>query len=137
MGATELKMRLPSRLYKRLEKAARLANCDAEEVVVSALEAALPPLPDSIPPDLATDLARLMLLDNEALEAIANAYLPPKRQRRFTTLLRRERESKLSAAERQEWESLQREYLRVSQNKAKAHFILNSRRAQRNEDDRR
>ncbi|HXG91611.1 MAG TPA: hypothetical protein VNN73_04485 [Blastocatellia bacterium] len=131
MGATELKLRLPGRLYKRLEQTARLAQCNTEDVVVSALEASLPLLPDKISPALAKDIARLSLLDDEALRAIANACLPPKRQRRFTTLLRKEQENSLSSAEQKEWESLKKEYLRVSQNKAKAQFILEQRRKAR------
>ncbi|MEW6207490.1 MAG: hypothetical protein AB1631_03930 [Acidobacteriota bacterium] len=74
------------------------------------------------------DLARMMLLDDEALQAIAKGFLSPKRERRFTALVRKESESSLSARERDELESLKREYLRVSQNKAKAQFILNQRK---------
>ncbi len=66
----------------------------------------------------------MMLLDHKALQAIANGFLSPKRQRRFTTLLKKESENRLSRGERDEMESLKREYLRVSQNKAKAQFIL-------------
>lgn len=128
MGATEMKLRLPGGLYRRVKRTARLARCNAEDVIVSALEAALPPMSDDFAPELATDLARMMLLDDEALQAIANGFLSPKRQRRFTALLRKESESRLSASERDEMESLKREYLRVSQNKAKAQFILDQRK---------
>lgn len=123
----EVRLRLPGRLYQRLEETARLANCDVKAVIVSALETALPPLPDDLPPELAADLANWALLDDEALRALADAFLPPKQQRRFTTLLRKEAAGRLRARERQEWEALQREYLRVSQNKAKARFILDHR----------
>lgn len=131
MGATELKLRLPGSLYQRVKRTARLARCNAEDVIVSAIEAALPPMSDDFTPELATDLARMTLLDDEALQAIANAFLSPKRQRRFTVLLRKDGESSLSARERDEMESLKREYLRVSQNKAKARFILDQRREAR------
>ena len=67
----------------------------------------------------------MMLLDDEALQAIANGFLSPRRERRFSVLLRKE--GSLSARERDEIESLKREYLRVSQNKAKARFILGQR----------
>jgi len=127
MGATEVKLRLPRRLYQRLEQTARSANCDVKEVIVSALETAVPPLPDDLPPEVAAELAPWVLLDDEALRAIADALLPPKQQQRFTTLLRKEAEGRLSARERQEWETLQQEYVRVSRNKAKARFILDQR----------
>jgi hypothetical protein len=70
----------------------------------------------------------MMMLDDEALQAIANGFLSPRRERRFSLLLRKEGEGSLSARERGEMESLKREYLRVSQNKAKAQFILDQRK---------
>lgn len=127
MEAMELKLQLPGHLYQRLQQAARLAKCDVKEIIISALETALPPLPANIPAAMATDLALLALLDNEALHAIADAVLAPKQRRRYSTLLRKEQEGRLSAQEREEWEALKREYLRVSENKAKARFILDQR----------
>ena len=127
MGTTEVKVRLPQRLYQRLKQTARLAECDTEDVILSAIEATLPPLPSKLAPESARELARMMLLDNDALRAIADAFLPPKRQRRFTTLLRREQDRGLGASEDQEFKALKREYLRVSQNKARARFILEQR----------
>ena len=67
------------------------------------------------------------MLDDEALRAIASAVLSPQQQRRFSVLLRKESEGRLSKEEAQEWEALQQEYLRVSMNKAKAHFLLDQR----------
>ena len=65
-----------------------------------------------------------MLLDDEALRAIAGAFLSQPQQRRFTALLRKHEMGQLGAHERTEWETLQQEYLRVSQNKAKAQYLL-------------
>lgn len=127
MGATEVKVRIPPRLYKQLKDTARLAECGTEDVILSAIEATLPPLPKKLAPESAKELARMMLLDSEALRAIADAFLPPKRQRRFTTLLRKEQAQRLSAREKKEWDALKGEYLRVSQNKAQARFILGQR----------
>ena len=64
------------------------------------------------------------LLDKCSLRAIAGAFLPAKQRRRFTLLLRKQEAGNLSARERTEWEALQQEYLRVSQNKAKAQYLL-------------
>jgi hypothetical protein len=71
------------------------------------------------------------LLDDATLYAIANAFLPSKQQRRFTTLLRKSDAGMLSAREQAEWTALQQEYLRVSQNKAKARYLLMQRDAAR------
>jgi len=127
MGAMELKLHLPEDLYQRLEQTARSANCDVREAIVLALETAIPPPLNDLPPEIAADVAGWALLDDEALYAIANAFLPPKQRRRFTTLLRKEAEGRLSTGEQQEWEALKQEYLRISRNKAKARFILNQR----------
>jgi hypothetical protein len=67
------------------------------------------------------------LLDDEALRAIADAFLPPKLQRRYTTLLRKAEEGRLCAHEREEWEALKQQYQRISENKAKAWFLLDQR----------
>lgn len=111
----EVNVRLPRRLYQRLEQTARSSGCDLKEVIVSALETAVPPLPGDLPPKVAAELAPWTRLDDEALHAIADAFLPLKQQRRFTTLVRKEAEGRLSAGQRQEWDALQQEYFRISQ----------------------
>jgi hypothetical protein len=127
MQAMELKLRLPEQLYQRLEHAARLAQCDVKELILLVLETAAPPLPDELSPELAADLARWSLLDDEALRAIADAFLPTKLQRRYTTLLRKGEEERLSTHECEEWEALKQRYQRISENKAKAWFLLDQR----------
>jgi transposase len=127
MRALELKLRLPEELYQRLEQAARLAQCDVKDFILLALEAVMPPLCDEPSPELAADLACWALLDDEALRAIADAFLPPKLQRRYTTLLRKGEAGRLSAHEREEWEAFKQQYQRVSENKAKARFLLDQR----------
>jgi hypothetical protein len=127
MQAMELKLRLPEKLYQRLERTARLAQCDVKDFILLALEAVVPPLPDELLPELAADLARWALLDDEALRAIADAVLPSKQRRRYTTLLRKEEEGHLSPHEREEGEALKQQYQRISENKAKAWFLLDQR----------
>jgi hypothetical protein len=127
MEALELKLRLPEQLYQRLEQTARLAQCHMRELILLALEMAVPPLPNELPHQLEADLARWAVLDDEALRAIADAFLPPKLQRRYTTLLRKGEEGRLDAHEREEWEALKQQYQRISENKAKARFLLDQR----------
>ncbi|MFQ6043444.1 MAG: hypothetical protein ACE5PV_21530 [Candidatus Poribacteria bacterium] len=127
MPVFELALVLPENLYRRAESAARLTHRGVEEILISTLEATLPLLPDDLPPDLAANLAEWAMLDDEALRAIASAVLSPQQQRRFSILLRKESDGHLSQSETQEWKALQQEYLRVSRNKAKAHFLLNQR----------
>ncbi|MEP7339675.1 MAG: hypothetical protein ABI977_18195 [Acidobacteriota bacterium] len=124
-----VKIKLPQRLYHRVEQVARANGCRVTELIVSALENRLPPLPAGLPPELATDLGRWALLDNEALRAIADAFLPAKQQRRYSTLLRKADAGRLNAREQIEWDVLQQEYLRFSRNKAKAQFLLAQRKS--------
>lgn len=72
-----------------------------------------------------------MPLDDGALRAIAGAFLSQTQQRRFTALLRKHETEQLSIHERREWEALQQEYPRVSQNKAKAQYLLAQRQKAR------
>jgi hypothetical protein len=127
MEAMEVKLRLPEQLYQRLEQIARLAQCDVKDFILVALEALVPPLPNTLLPELAADLAHWAVFDDEALRAIADAFLPPKLRRRYATLLRKEEEGRLSAHEREEWEALKQQYQRISENKAKARFLLDQR----------
>lgn len=123
-----VKLNLPQRLYHRVEQTARANGCRITELIVSTLENRLPPLPANLPPELAAALGRWTLLDDEALRAIANAFLPTKQQRRYSTLLRKADAGRLNARELAEWETLHQEYLRFSQNKAKAQFLLAQRK---------
>jgi len=126
-----MSVQLPTYLSRRVERTARLTKCKVSEVVASALATSLPPLPDELPPAIAEELAGWMLLDDEALRAIARAFLPQRQQRRFAILLHKQETDQLNARERTEWEALQQEYLHVSQNKAKAHYLLTQRQKAR------
>jgi hypothetical protein len=127
MSSSQFALVLSENLYRRAQRAANLTRCEVEEILISTLEAALPVLPDNLPPDLASVLAEWVMLNDEALRAIASAVLSPGQQRRFSVLLRKESEGRLSESEAREWEALQQEYLRVSRNKAMAHFTLDQR----------
>ncbi|MFN0121237.1 MAG: hypothetical protein ACKV2V_12125 [Blastocatellia bacterium] len=115
---------MPRHLYQRLEQTADAVHCKVADVLVATLETRLPLLPDHLPSALAADLQRWAMLDDQALRALADAFLPAKQQRRFTTLLRKFEAGQLTERQRREWEQLQQDYLRLSQNKAKARFLL-------------
>jgi len=87
-----MRVQLPAYLRRRVERTARLTKCNVSEVIASAVETSLPRLPDEVPPTVVEELAGWMLLDDEALRAIARAFLPQKQQRRFTVLLRKQEE---------------------------------------------
>ena len=123
-----VRIQLPLRLYQRVEQSAHQTGYRVKDLIVSTLETRLPTLPDSLPPELSADLAHWSLLDDEALLAIANAFLPAKEQRRYTTLLRKANAGRLTPREEAEWDALQQEYLRFSQNKAKAQYLLAQRK---------
>lgn len=129
IGSTRaVRLPLSRHLHQRVERAARENGCAVTELIVSTLETRLPPLPDDQPPEISADLGCWSLIDNEALLAIANAFLPSKQQRRYSTLLRKANAGGLNLREQAEWDALQREYLRFSQNKAKGQFLLAQRK---------
>lgn len=119
-----VRLKLPSHLYQRVEQAAQAAECNVNEMIIATLATQMPPLSKDLPPAFAAELSKWAMLDDEALRAIANAFLPSKQQRRFTTLLRKSQAKKLTSKEQTEWNALQQEYLHVSQNKAKAQYLL-------------
>ena len=125
---TTVIIQLPQRLYQRVERAAHASGCAATQLIVATLENRLPLLPASLPPALSEDLQGWTLLDDAALRALAEAVLPAKQQRRYTALLRKADAGRLNAREQTEWTALQQDYLRCSQNKAKALFLLAQRR---------
>ena len=127
MAGKEVQLSVSTPLYQRLEQAARLAQCEVQDVIVSALETALPYLPEPLPREDAAELARLALLDDATLRALAETFLPRQQQRRFTTLLRKEEAGRLRGGERTEWEELKHTYHRISHMKAKAQYILDQR----------
>ena len=131
MDTVELKLQLPGPLYQRLEQTAHLVNSEVQKVIRAMLETALPPLPADLPPEVAADLTHWTWLNDTALCAIADAFLPPKQRRRYTILLRRREEKHLSAREEAEWEALEDQYRRFSENKAKARVLLDQRRKSR------
>lgn len=119
-----VRVALPHHLYQRLEQTAHAVHCNVADVLVATLEARLPLLPEDLPPALAADLQRWAMLDDQALRALADAFLPAKQQRRFSVLLRKADAGQLNDRQCREWEQLQQDYLRLSQNKAKARFLL-------------
>ena len=123
INTRRVSVQLPTYLSRRVERTARLTKCNVSEVVASALATSLPPLPDELPPAVAEELAGWMMLDDEALRAIAEAFLSQTQQRRFTALLRKHETKQLSTPERREWEELQQEYLRVSEQSESTVFI--------------
>ena len=127
MAGIEVPLSVSKPLYQRLAKAARLAQCEVQDVIVSALETALPFLPESLQREDAAELARLALFDDETLRTMAETFVSRQQQRRFSTLLRKEEEGRLRIHERKEWEELKHIYLRISHLKTKAHFLLDQR----------
>lgn len=122
METIAVQLSIPKPLYQQLEQTARLTQCDVQEVIVSALETLVSSLPEHLSQEDTAEIARLALLDDETLQTIAEAFLPPAQHRRFTSLLRKEETGRLRPGEREEWQRLQHAYLRLSHTKARAQF---------------
>lgn len=116
-------LELPDTVYLPVQRMAEATRRPLNDVLVGALEAALPSL-DGLPPDLAAELASLEKLDDCVLEEIMLSRVPSERQRRLNRLLRKSKVAELNEAERGDLAVLQREADRVMLRKARAAVLL-------------
>jgi len=114
---------LPDKLYSPVRRMAEATHQPIEEVLLTALQATLPPL-DGLPPDLANALTPLEALNNEALWAVMLETVPVEQQRALDDLLRRNQAEGLSEAERDQLTALQRAADLVMLRKARAAVLL-------------
>ncbi len=101
----------------------------ALEQVKTVLEGLEPePRFESLPqpwdtPAMREELAAMAFLDDTALQAIANLMMTRPQQRRYTTLLCREAQGKLTPTQRRELLELGDEFLRISILKSRAYAL--------------
>lgn len=118
-----VKIAVPVPLYDRLKRAAELTHRSVEDVLATTVNAALPPDPN-LPPDLADNLAVLVLLSDDALWAAAESSLSPAQQTRLDQLSSVADNRSLTAAESSELSQLLEQYDRSVLRRAKALAVL-------------
>ncbi len=90
---------IPDRLYSPIERLAKSANQSVETMLLNSLQSSLPAL-DRLPPDLAQDLSRLEMLDNDRLRQVMAECVSTQQQVQIEALLAKNQAGTLSAEER-------------------------------------
>ena len=114
---------LPDKLFAPIERIARATKQPVESLLLTALQASLPPL-DELPAPLAQELAQLEGLDNDALRAALLETAPVEKHRELEALLHRQQAGLLSGAEWARLDALQEEADRLMLRKARAAVLL-------------
>ena len=114
---------LPDRLYEPTRRIAQATNQPLETVLLTALQASLPPL-DGLSAELADELGRLEELDNKALRSVMFEAVPEIEQNEAEDLLGANRSLALTADERERLLAIQRAADRLMLRKARAAVLL-------------
>jgi len=100
---------LSQSLYERLHHLAQLTQRPLESLVVQTLDQNLPPLPDTLPEDMQTELAGLADVSNERLWAVLQTGLPEGVHRKYIKFVDKDRRGILDETEKIEYGNLFRQ----------------------------
>ncbi len=114
---------MPDSIFQPLQRAAQATNQPVEEMLLAALRASLPSL-EGLPPEVAHDLTKLELLDDQALWRVILETLPVDRQQRIEELLLLNQAGTLSEMESEQLSELQSQADLVMLRKARAAVLL-------------
>jgi hypothetical protein len=122
--AETITLQIPEPLYQRLVDTARATNRPLEEVTLHALNVGSPPDWTNVPDEFQVDLAALDRLEDEALWRIAQSHKSVVDMERYSLLLDRNQEGRLTDTERAELTALRAESDRFMLLKAQAAALL-------------
>jgi hypothetical protein len=114
---------LPDEVLQPVQRVAQATKQSVEELLVIALQAALPSLA-GLPPDIMQDLTALESLDDQALWRVMLETVALDQQRRLHHLLSRNQAGILTEPEREELAILQQQADLVMLRKARAAVLL-------------
>ncbi len=117
---------VPEPIYERLKQRAEQARRSVEDELVLVLAATVPAR-DDVPTDLATTLAALPALDDDALWRLARSRVRDEDAARLSDLGDRRQRGELRAEELREAEELVRRHDRVLLTRAEAAALLKQR----------
>jgi hypothetical protein len=126
MTVETVTLRLPYPLYRRASHAASILRRPVEEVLITTLDTALPPL-EEVPADIRAEVDALNTLSDDALWEVAQSTTPVQQQERLDTLLDAQSMRPLTTDEATELEGLRTEYGRILLCKARAYALLSKR----------
>lgn len=118
-----MSVELPEPIFRRLRHIAEVTHRSIEDVLATTVDAALPQTP-GVPPEVADDLAAMILFSDTALWIAAETTLSPEQQRRLTQLTQDGETRPLTSAEEAELTQLIDAYDRAVLRRAKALAIL-------------
>ena len=116
-------VQVPEAIFHRLQRVAEMTHRPIEDVLATTVNVALPQAPD-LPPQLADDLAAMMMFSDEALWAATESSLSPAQRRRLNQLSHAGGRKSLSPAESAELAHLVDLYDRAVLRRARALAIL-------------
>jgi hypothetical protein len=115
---------LPVPLHQRLLRLAELTDRPLEALVIQALDANVPQLPDETPAAVQQDLADLETLPVEQLWQVAHSVISRTQQREYSKLLDKQRAGVLDPLEAEHLEILYQQANRHMVRKAYAAVLL-------------
>lgn len=116
-------LNLPESFVLPLERTMRATNQPLEQLLLTALQTALPPL-DGLPPEVVTKLEALELLDDDVLRSVLLETVPANIQQQISQLLQRQGTSSLNATEQAELAELQKQADLIMFRKARTAVLL-------------
>jgi len=114
---------LPDKLYEPAERTAQATNQPLEAVLLTALQASLPPL-EGLPADMAAALLELEALGDEALWEAMLETVPDQQQQELEDLLQRNQAGALTDIDSERLAALQHAADVVMLRKARAAVLL-------------
>jgi hypothetical protein len=114
---------LPDNIWQPAQRVAQATRQSVEELLVTALQAALPTL-EGLPPDVVQHLVALESLDDQTLWQLMLETVPLDQQHQLHALLLRNQAGMLTDAEREQLAILQQQADLVMLRKARAAVLL-------------
>lgn len=123
MAGETVTLELEETVYRTARRLADLTGRSLDDVLRASIASALPPLND-LPPEEASDLAALALLDDGALWRTARSELPAAQQSQLRDLLDRQSDGSMEPGDEVRLQELLDQYGRLTIRKAHAYLLL-------------
>lgn len=126
MSTQTVTVRLPKPLYQRIQNAAQIQRRPIEKLLLDSVATGMSLL-DDLPPELASEMAALALLNDAALWRTTRSTLSTKQQKQMSKLLQAKQRGKLPPEDQPVLDQLLAEYERAVLIRAQAVVLLRQR----------
>jgi hypothetical protein len=124
MADRTMTITLPEGLYERVQATARASACSVEEVCAQLIALSFAVGEDEVPQPLREEFARLSLLSDSELAAVAHSMMDDERQAELEMLATLQRQRALTTRETATLHQLMDEAQRLMLRKAEAYRVL-------------